>query len=599
MTGPGGAQIGSAPRHMPRVALAAKPAGAWRSRLAAATFILAALAGAARAADPPLAHNDPNQVVPTPPAQTPAPLPVPSAPAPPPIAATPEDTAARFVLKGASFEGASAVAASALRPAWSPYVDKPVSLADLRAIGHAAEGIYARAGFPFIAVLLKVQQVEDGVVHYDVVEGRISGVTALGADPVARRQATAMLEPLVNEVPLSLAEVETAYELARKVPGLSISGALRRSETAGGMDLVVDAQRQSWRAYVNVNDLYADAVGPWGVLLGLDYNGPSEYGDSTSLEAYTSIPVGRQVLFHASRSQGLDSNGLTATVSALLGTADPKGSSAPLELATNIQALRLEASQPLWERPNSNVVLTAAFDASNQRTQVFRNEELSDDQLRIFSLGMAGELTGPPGRLAASAEVRQGVNFLGASTPGEADLSRVGGDPQALVFHFGLEGETPSRFLVQLAFRIDAQQSADALTAPDQYSVGNLTIGRGYQPGEILGDSALGESFEFRFGPIAIQSHLTAQPFAFVDAVRLWNNDIATFRQGVFSSVGGGVRFQIAGKFNLELTYAVPQDNLPTPGLPRPSPMVLVNLTIGLTDAFEAIHRRLSPKVSS
>jgi hemolysin activation/secretion protein len=559
------------------------------------TALFLAMAGVARA-DPPLARNDPNQVVPAAPAQASTPLAVPSSPA----AGASEDTRARFVLKAASFDGASAVPASALRPAWAPYVGKPVSLADLRAIGHAAEAIYARGGFPFIAVLLKVQQVEDGVVHYDVVEGKISGVTVLGADPVARRQATAMLEPLVDRAPLSLADVETAYELARRVPGLSISGALRRSETPGGMDMVVDARREGWRAYVNVNDLYADAVGPWGVLFGLDYNGGSQYGDTTSLEAYDSIPVGRQELIHVSRSQGLDSGGLTATVSVLLGAADPKGSSIPLELATDIQALHLEAAQPLWERPNSNVVLTVAFDGSNQRTQVFGNQVQSDDQLRIFSAGVAGEMTSPLGRLAASAQVRQGVDFLGASRPGDADLSRVGGDPQALVLHFGLEGETPSRFLVQLAVRIDGQRSADPLTAPDEYSVGNLTVGRGYQPGEILGDSALGGSFEFRFGPVPIQSHLTAQPFAFVDAVRLWNNnDTALFRQGLFSSVGGGVRFQIAGKFNLELTYAVPQDNLPTPGLPRPSSMVLVNLTVGLTDAFEAIHRRLAPRVTS
>jgi hemolysin activation/secretion protein len=577
---------------MPCISPAAKRPGAWRLP---AALVLAAVAGAARA-DPPLAHNDPNQVAPLPPPQASAPLAVPTTGA----ASTAEDTAPRFVLKGASFDGASALSASALRPAWAPFVGKPVSLADLRAIGHAAEAIYARDGFPFIAVLLKVQQVEDGVVRYDVIEGKISGVTVLGADPVARRQATAMLEPLVNRAPLSLADVETAYELARRVPGLSISGALRRSETPGGMDLVVDARREGWRAYVNVNDLYADAVGPWGVLVGLDYNGGSQYGDTTSLEAYTSIPVGRQVLFHTSYSQGLDADGLTATVSALVGTANPKGSAIPLELATNIEALHLEAAQPLWERPNSNVVLTAAFDASNQRTQVFGNQVESDDKLRIFSLGVAGELTSSLGRLAASASVRQGVDFLGASRPGDTDLSRVGGDPQALVFHFGLEGQTPSRFLVQLAVRIDAQQTADALTAPDEYSVGNLTIGRGYQPGEILGDSALGGSFEFRLGPVPIQSHFTAQPFAFVDAVRLWNNnDTALFRQGLFSSVGGGVRFQIAGKFNLELTYAVPQDSLPTPGVPKPSPLVLVNLTVGLTDAFEAIHRRLAPKVSS
>jgi hemolysin activation/secretion protein len=502
-----------------------------------------------------------------------------------------------LVLRGVEFDGARAVPQSKLTPAWARYLGKAVSLSDMRAIGRNAEAIYTRAGFPFIAVLLKVQEVQNGVVHYDVVEGRISDLTIIGSDPVARRQATAVLEPLVNRAPLSLGDVESAYEIGRKVPGLSISGALRRGDKPGGMDMVVDAKRESWRTFVNVNNLYADAVGPWGVLVGADYFGSSEYGDTTSLQVYTSVPVGRQVLVRASRSQGLDSRGLTATISGLWGTADPKGDFTSLDLATDIEALRLELSQPLWERPNASLVATAAFDASDQRTRVFHTVGLSDDKLRIFSAGLAGEVTGVLGRLAATAEVRKGVDFAGASREGDANLSRVGGDPEATVFRGGLEGESAPISHLQLAVRIDAQQSDHPLTAPDQYSIGNLTIGRGFQPGAALGDSALGGSLEARVGPFDLGHHLTVRPFAFVDEVRLWNHGAAPFSQRTLSSVGGGVRLQVAGKVNIEIVYAAPRQPPLGLGEPRPSPSVLFTMTIGLNDAFAAIHRQLAPRV--
>jgi len=560
--------------------------------LTAATFALIG-AGVAHGAGAPLSHNDPSQVAPAPPPPAPAP-PLALSPTPPP--ATPEDTAARVVLRSVAFDGARALPQERLRPAWEAYAGKPVNLGDLRAIGHNAEAIYAKAGFPFIAVLLKVQEVQDGVVRYDVVEGRISDLTVIGSDPVARRQATAMLDPVVNRAPLSLGEVEQAYELGRKVPGLSISGALRRGDQAGGMNLVVAAQRQSWRAYVNVNNLYADAVGPWGVLVGGDYFGESRFGDVTSLEAYTSLPVGRQVLLRASHAQGLDSEGLTATISGLWGHANPKGDFANLELATDIEALRLELDQPLWERPGASLVVTGALDVSDQRTKVFRTVALSDDKLRTLSAAAAGEVSGRLGRVAASIELRKGLDFAGASHDGDTNLSRIGGDPQALVLRGGMEGETAPFHRAQLAVRVEAQHADHALTEPDQYSAGNLTIGRGYQPGSVLGDSALAGSAEARVGPFPLKGRLTAQPFLFADAVRLWNYGLAPSAHTI-SSFGGGVRFLIAGKFNLELVYAAPQQSPLGFGDRRPSSTVLVNMTVGLNDAFSAIHRRLASRV--
>ena len=88
-----------------------------------------------------------------------------------------------------------------------------------------------------------------------------------------------------NRAPLSLVDVESAYQQAKDVPGLAVSGTLRRGSQPGGMDLVVDAQRNEWRTYANVNDLYADPVGPWGALFGVDHFGSQTAAPSSSPNA--------------------------------------------------------------------------------------------------------------------------------------------------------------------------------------------------------------------------------------------------------------------------------------------------------------------------
>ena len=546
--------------------------------------------GGACAEGAPLSPYDTSRVTPaTPPPAPSSPLSLPSAPAAPPV----EDVTPRFVLQSVQFEGARAVDASRLAPAWTALRGKPVSLSDLRAIGRAAERIYADAGYPFVAVVLQIQEVDQGTVRFDVVEGRITELTILGKDPIARRQATAYLQPIVGRQPLSVGGVETAYELTRHVPGLSISGALRRGAEPGGMDLVVAAKRDpAVRFYANVDNLYADPVGPWGVLVGADYLGSTTYGDQGGLQVYTSSPVGRQVLVRGSYFIGLDSAGTQVGVSGLWGKADPQGDFAALKLATDIETLRLEVLRPLLERRNATLIGHLAFDASSQRTKVFGSEGLADDKLRVFSASLTGDVRSQLGWLSGSLEVRQGVDSLGASREGAANLSRVGGDPQAMIVRASFEGETPVVHYMSLAARSDLQYSGVRLTTPDQYTVGNLTIGRGYQPGEALGDNAVAGSLEFRLGPFKLPHKLELQPFAFVDSVWLDNHGAALISRRTLTSAGGGFRLQMLQKLRLELTYAAPQDAI-VPGAPRPTPRILLNLTFNLNDAYSAIHRRI------
>jgi hemolysin activation/secretion protein len=499
------------------------------------------------------------------------------------------------VLEKAVFEGGVAVSQAALEPAWASFAGKQVSLSDLRAISRRAEAIYAKAGYPFVAVRLRVQQVSGGVVRFQVIEGRVSELTVLGADPIARRQATAMLEPIVGKSPLPIDAVETAYQLARAVPGLSIAGTLRQGDEPGGMDLVVAAQREEpLTLYVNVNNLYADNVGPWGVSIGADYNGSLPYGDRLSVLAYDSAPDSRQTLVHADYSVGLNAAGTRLEVSGLWGRADPvTGGADPLTLATNIVSERIEVSQPIVERRDSSAVIDFGFESNDQRTLLAPKVPLADDRLRDFTASLTGEQTNAFGRWDGSIELREGLDVFGASQEHDLDLSRPDGDPQATVVKASFEAQSVVwRKLVSVAFRSDLQYGAEPLEAPDQYAFGNLAIGRGYQPGVALSDSVIAASLEGRLGPFnltKIWSGLQAQPFVFVDTGRLYDHGDGSYP---LTSVGGGVRLQTPGKVEVDLVYADPLDGPPLTH--RPSPTVLLNLTIGLDDLYSSIHRKLA-----
>jgi hemolysin activation/secretion protein len=542
----------------------------------------------------PLSSNDPAAVVAAPK--------TPSEPISPPKAAgdgASFDNVPRFVLTSVTFEGVQAVSLRRLEPAWAPYRGKSVSLADLRAIARRAEAIYARRGYPFVAVVLNPQQVVGGAVRYKVVEGHISDLTILGSNLVARSQATAAFEPLVNRSPLSAADVEGAYEHASAVPGLAVAGALNRGSVAGGMDLLIQAKRQEWQFYANVNDLYPDALGPWGALLGVNHFGGSRYGDETSAQVYESLDGGRQTVARGSYERGLDAAGTTLSLTVLGAWANPGREVAPLDLATNVADGRIALMQPIISRLSGSLSATVAFEADDQKTDVFSRVGLTDDKLRIISIGLDGEWRfDDDGRVAMSAEIRQGMPILGASQKGDPLLSRQGADPDATVSRISLEGVTPRANYVRFVVRVDGQLASAPLTAPDQYEVGNLTIGRGYQPGSIFGDDAIATSAEVRLGPISAFHRFQVEPFGFYDVVRVWTRTPGDQIDRTLSSLGAGLRLETPRHLHIDLTYAKALDP-PLPfGEPIPRGMLLVNVTIGLNDLFDDLRRKFSPGVS-
>lgn len=493
----------------------------------------------------------------------------------------PPAEAPRFVLQQAVFDGASTLTATDLDAAWAPYRGKPVTLAILREIARRAEKIYADHGRPFVAVTVPAQDVPDGVVHFKVTEGQISSLTILGADPVARRQAAAVFGGLMENGTPSSAQVSAVFNNAKEVPGLTVSGTLRRGDTPGGMDLVVQARRRAWNLYFNANSLLGDSVGPWGGTISADYAGTSLYGDRTTAQLFTTFDIDREQVFRISHSRKLNAEGLAIAGSLLFAQAEPD-TFLPSNPASKVFIGRFDVSRPLFIRGNFVLTGQVGFEWNDQT--VDRPLPFADtrDHLRVISARLSGRWQGDTARLDGFVEGRQGLDFAGASNEGDPDLSRAGADPQALVWRTSLTALSPRFGPIVVYARFEGQYSSSELLSSEQYAAGNFTIGRGFAPGAMFGDSAAAGSVEVRLGPIP-GGKLRITPFAFYDAAWVWSDGI--FGDGKLASVGGGIRADIPGRLRMEFFYAQPRQLTFLGSIPN-SPRLMVNITLSLNSLF-------------
>lgn len=258
-------------------------------------------------------------------------------------------------------------------------------------------------------------------------------------------------------------------------------------------------------------------------------------------------------------------------------------------------AARAEIAQPVIRRGALELDVAGTLEWTDQETQVFSSFGLTEDRLRILVGRVFGRVGRENGRLWAryAIEVRQGLELGDASRPGDAGLSRFGSDPQATVLRYALQGEARATDRAQLNWRVEGQWTDDSLTAPEEFSVGNLTIGRGYEPGASYGDRAFAVSLEGQVGPYRPRAWLAITPYVFYDAVKVWNEEPFAPDDRWVTSVGAGVRLDLAQRARLDLFWADPQDRPLGVGEPRPQPRFFVNLTVALPDAFAGVGRVL------
>ena len=155
--------------------------------------------------------------------------------------------------------------------------------------------------------------------------------------------------------------------------------------------------------------------------------------------------------------------------------------------------------------------------------------------------------------------MRQGLNVFGAS-PTAIPTSRIDGDPTATLVRAAGEAEVALGKNLSFSLAPRGQYAFDPLLSFEEFTEGNYTVWRGFDPGVILGDSGVGMSAEVR-GPrlpfsLAGNADIRLQPYVFGDAAWVWNKDVSGSQR--LTSAGGGVRAELGDRFRLDATLAVP-----------------------------------------
>ena len=144
------------------------------------------------------------------------------------------DSKPLFVLQSVSITGAVAIPQGRLVTAYQPYIGKKVSQADLAALSAVVGDIYREAGFHLSRAMIPPQDIQNGQLHLQVVEGSITEV-ALKGDGAEQFGVRPMLDAVLAERPSRLSTLERQLLLINGRPGVRIEDtALEEIGTGSG-----------------------------------------------------------------------------------------------------------------------------------------------------------------------------------------------------------------------------------------------------------------------------------------------------------------------------------------------------------------------------
>ncbi|WP_422364084.1 ShlB/FhaC/HecB family hemolysin secretion/activation protein [Pyruvatibacter mobilis] len=471
-----------------------------------------------------------------------------------------------------------------------------VTLEELRGIATGMERIFRDEGYPYVRVVLPPQRVEAGTVRLQVIEGQIEGVVVLGSSPTAKRQAEAQLARLNGLGPVPVSEVEQVVTALSDVPGLNARVSLARgTEGPGTMRIIAEAEREDPRFLINAHNWGSETLGREGITGLVRVPGLALFGDEFQASFFTTREWGEQFVGQLAYERTLTSGGLKVRVEGTYGQAEPSGTVATLGATTESVTANLEVSHPIYRDRDLLVDLYGGLDYANLKGELFQKTVLlSDDRTRVAYLGAEAEAEVDGFSARGHIEARKGVGILRASKKGDRTLARTEARPNAWSLLGEVNVTTPSFQTLRLDVTARGQHARDPLMAVEEFSFGNYTIVRGYDPGAATGDAAIAVAAEIAglgYRPFNSRTHV--EFFGFFDIGEYWNRDRLAVQNRTLASWGTGVRVNIDDYARAEFTYAEP---LREPlGLNEgvPGPRVLFSLTTNVgqlaKDAYQTV----------
>ncbi|MCP6760539.1 MAG: ShlB/FhaC/HecB family hemolysin secretion/activation protein [Fischerella sp. CENA71] len=512
----------------------------------------------------PLPPTPPPKPIPKPqPSPTP---PLDTTPSPPPESPTLPGISGTITIQKFDFQGNTAFSNERLSEATKPFLNRPITFAELLQVENIITNLYIKAGYINSGAVIPAEQTfarEGAVVKVQIIEGgiediKVTGTKRLQPNYVRSRIALATSKPLNRE---KLLEALQLLQLDPLIANISaeLSTGSRPDQSLLEVNVV---EADSFKVDIFADNAGDPSVGTFRRGVNLSEGNLLGFGDRFSLEYINSdgsnaFDLGYAFPINARNGTVGFNTGRTAVT-----VVEPPFDR--IDITGDYYYIDLNVRQPIFQTPTQEFALGLTFSRQQSENRLLgENFPLSagaDDKgrTRLSTVRFFQEYTQRNSQqvFALRSQFSLGVGWLDATVNSEAPDSR----------YFAWRGQgqyvrllAPDTLLV---LRSEMQFASTSLVPIEQIRLGGLQTVKGYRQDQFLTDNGLFASAEVRF-PVWRRRQIEGvlQVIPFINFGVGWNNSdnsSSTPDPNTLIGTGLGLQWQMGETFSARLDYAVP-----------------------------------------
>ncbi len=476
----------------------------------------------------------------------------------------------QFTLTDITLEGVTAYEQSELVPLYQDKIGATVSLADVYAIATALTNKYRNDGYILSQVIVPPQTIDGGVVRLQVVEGFIDGI---GVEGEGDQGALDLIRRYANKIrtgqALNIRDMERYLLLINDLPGVTARSVLSPSETTpGAADLQIIVARDYFDVLLGADNYGSRFLGPVQFTTAAGMN--SILGSNERIGAQFVYAPGHDqrelAYFDVAYEMPIFSEGTKIQFFASRTHTEPGFGLGVFGIKGRSEFYSVQVSHPFIRSRTENLSGYVLADHRNLESSSILSQTVID-RIRAVRVGGRYEFLDTfmgAGVNAINVEMAKGLDVFGASEEGGPRLTRTEGDPQ--FFKVNAQVQRLQRVVngVNLLVGASGQLSDGPLLSSEEFGVGGINLGRGYDASEIIGDEGVAGQVEvqwnqpYKFSDAKYLKNY--QLFGFYDIGAVWEDDPTSLNQkrDTIASAGFGARVDFAGDIEADLTVAFP-----------------------------------------
>lgn len=446
---------------------------------------------------------------------------------------------------------------------------RQLSLSQLQDTADTVSNFYHEQGYFLARVVIPNQEVKDGEVMLQVIEGKIGVVVVPQTHYYQEAFIRGAFTQIGREKVIRRETLERGLLLLNENPGLTVKSALQAGKDPETTDILLEVlEDNKITGNFQLDNFGSRLTSTERLSLGVDIPRVGIDGSLLSLRLVSGLPPYDFFFGRVGYSIPIGSDGTHLLAYFVGGSFEIGREFAVLDIKGSGTSLGISVVHPFIKTRSDSLTGEIGLDYKDSDQSLLGNVS-SSDRIRSLRVGANWTNFSGSGRNLIAGYLHQGLGagFLGGMENREPFSSRPVAEADNNFTKLTLDAArgqqiSPRTFVTT---RLSSQMTTRSLVAGEQFTIGGPDTVRGYPTAEFSGDNGLVVSVEAGLSP---QNMDGLQVVFFLDhgLIRVKKPTIGQDDEANLTGLGIGLRANLPKKFSLLIDIGVPVGRRPTAG---------------------------------